>query len=80
MQSSSPEWSDYFEITYSSSDINSPYSLEFKDSKRTSRHIKIISKMMNEKNIDYDAFMAISAKDQIINLEILHSTIQLFRI
>lgn len=60
--SSSPEWSDYFEITYSSSDINSPYSLEFKDSKAQVAY-KNLSKD-ERKKIDYDAFMAISAKDQ----------------
>lgn len=60
--SSSPEWSDYFEITYSSSDINSPYSLEFKDSKAQTAY-KNLSKD-ERKKIDYDAFMAISAKDQ----------------
>lgn len=60
--SSGPEWSDYFEITYSSSDINSPYSLEFKDSKAQVAY-KNLSKD-ERKKIDYDAFMAISAKDQ----------------
>lgn len=60
--SSSPEWSDYFEITYSSSDINSPYSLEFKDSKAQIAY-KNLSKD-ERKKIDFDAFSAISAKDQ----------------
>lgn len=60
--SSSPEWSDYFEITYSSSDINSPYSLEFKDSKAQTAY-KNLSKD-ERKKIDFDAFSAISAKDQ----------------
>lgn len=60
--SSSPEWSDYFEITYSSSDTNSPYSLEFKDSKAQIAY-KNLSKD-ERKKIDFDAFSAISAKDQ----------------
>lgn len=60
--SNSTNWEDYFSITYTATNTNSPYSLDFKSTTAESAY-KILSKD-ERKKVDYDAFMAISAKGQ----------------
>ena len=60
--SNSTNWEDYFSITYTAANINSPYSLDFKSTTAESAYKKLSKD--ERKKIDYDAFMAISAKDQ----------------
>lgn len=60
--SNSTNWEDYFSITYTATNIDSPYSLDFKSTTAESAYKKLSKD--ERKKIDYDAFMAISAKDQ----------------
>ena len=60
--SNSTNWEDYFSITYTATNTNSPYSLDFKSTTAESAYKKLSKD--ERKKIDYDAFMAISAKDQ----------------
>lgn len=72
--SNSTNWKDYFNIKYDSSVIDSPYTLEFKDS-NSKQSYNNLSKDERRK-VDYDAFSAISAKEQNYNYgdSILEST------
>ena len=60
--SNSTNWEDYFSITYTATNTNSPYSLDFKSTSAESAYEKLSKD--ERKKVDYDAFTAISAKDQ----------------
>lgn len=72
--SNSTDWEDYFNIKYDSSVIDAPYTLEFKDS-NSKQSYNNLSKDERRK-VDYDAFSAISTKEQNYNYgdSILEST------